>query len=80
MHQRTSSIFLSACGSASRPSVSQGNSNRKEKVSTFGGGEAVSKRDFRLHFTLSLWHFLGDLPFYLCSPVLIVGIDAVAII
>lgn len=61
------------------PSKNSEGSN-KEKVLTFGGRDAVSKRDFRLHFTLSLWHFLGDLPFYLYFPVLIVGIDAVAII
>lgn len=70
----------------SRPSLSQGKSSKnfggskKEKVLTFGGREAVSEREFQLHFTPSLWHFLGDLPFYLNFPVLIVGIDAAAII
>lgn len=77
---------LSTCGSASRPFVPLGDCSKnfegsnRGKVLTFGGREVASKRDFRLHFTLSWWHFLGDLPFYLYLPVLIVRIDAAAII
>lgn len=50
----------------------------QKKVLAFGGG-AVSKRDFGFRFTLSLWQFLGELPFCLGFWTLIVGIDAAAI-